>query len=158
MWREHTTLLPPPRKPYVEECRGSGGGGGHIPPGESGMVRAVSSSPEASPGRPAAKEASSQAGPGRLPPGTCFLWGLAHSPGSICPDLPPRPPTYFLLRAMTMGCGSPTLSISVQLYHFPRPPPWWPQWAWLPGQPQIAVAGPLCGQSRKAGITLSPIF
>ena len=95
----------------AHSCRGVGDGQGCVQQ-PRGISRASSNKGGIFPGWP-----------DRLPPGTCFLWGLAHSPSSNCSDLPPRPPTYFLLRAMTMGFGSPTspslCSSATSLGHLP---------------------------------------
>lgn len=121
----------------------------HIPP--SGVGRAVSSGPAASPGHPAEGEEGILPGHARpAAASTGFLWGpqaLIHSPRSSCPD--PRTPTSHTPppRALIMGFDFPDPLPLYPALQLPGLLPQWPQRTWLPGQSQLALAGPRRGQS-----------
>ena len=131
-----------PRKPYVEESRGRGWRGGHIPPGGPGPHLA------ASPGCPAAGRPPPEPGQTGGRPAQTSLGAQpapAHGPGSSCPD-PPRPPTHFLLGALTRGFGFSHPLPPYPACHSHGPPPWLPQWVRLPrqcppGRQGLRVAG-----------------
>lgn len=120
----------------MEESRGRGCGGGHIPPGGPGLRLATS------PGCPAARRPPPRPGQTGSRPTQPFFgaWPApAHNPGSSCLD-PPRPPTHFLLGAMTVGFGfSHPLPLYSACHSHGSPPSG-------PGSPGSPLAGPVCGQ------------
>lgn len=110
--------LPPPKSPYVEECRGSGGEG-HIPAGEWGIGSGPVQQPRGiSAGHPAIKEGTSQAGQDRLPPGTCFLWDWPTAPAPTA-QIFPQASHVFPPKSHDYGIWfPPTSPVSTQLCHF----------------------------------------